>query len=99
VPLDIGDFANAAVLQMDIIDNMLKSSLQSQAQIRGWSFFLIPYENNVPLVGPGHITLETDDSRTFSYEFHLRNPHPELDILDRTIKVQSFGDLSHCARP
>ena len=99
IPLDKSDFANGLVLQMDLIDNLLKAPLQPNVPVRGWTFFQLPNENSFSAAGAGHITLETDDSRTFSYEFDLRNPHSEMDILDRAITVKSFVDLSGCKRP
>jgi hypothetical protein len=99
IPLNESDFAHGLVLQMDLIDNLLKAPLQPNIPVRGWAFFQLPNENSFSAAGAGHLTLETDDSRTFSYEFNLRNPHPDMDILDRAITVKSFADLSHCKRP
>jgi hypothetical protein len=97
--LNESDFTQGALLQMDLIENLLKTPLQPNMPIRGWAFYESPNENAFTVAGPGHITLETDDSRTFSHDFDLRNPHPELDILDRVIMMKSFIDLSGCRRP
>jgi hypothetical protein len=99
VPLDKSDFAHSWLLRMDLIDDLLKVPLQPNIPIRGWAFYQSPNENAFTVAGPGHITLETDDSRTFSYEFDLSNPHSEMDVLDRVITVNSFVDLSGCKRP
>jgi hypothetical protein len=93
VPLSQSDFSRGVVLKMDLIDDLLKKPLQPGIPIRGWAFFQPKNENAFTIAGPGHVTLETDDSKTFSYEFNLRNPHPELDNLDRIITVESFVDL------
>ena len=84
---------------MDLIENLLKTPIQPNIPIRGWAFYQSPNENAFTVAGPGHITIETDDSRTFSYDFNLRNPHPELDILDRVMTAKSVIDLSNCKRP
>jgi hypothetical protein len=94
--LNESDFTQGFLLQMDLIENLLKTPLPPNIPIRGWAFYQSPNENAFSLAGPGHITLETDDSRTFPYDFDLRNPHPELDILDRVITAKSFIDLSGC---
>jgi hypothetical protein len=99
IPLDKSDFSHGLLLQLDLIENLLKAPLPPNVPIRGWAFFQSPNENAFTLAGPGHITLETDDSRTYSYAFDLRNPHSELDMLDRTITMKSFVDLSGCKRP
>ncbi|HEV1994508.1 MAG TPA: hypothetical protein VGR03_09260 [Candidatus Acidoferrum sp.] len=97
--LDESDFTQGFLLQMDLVENLLKAPLQPNIPIRGWAFYQSPNENAFSVAGPGHITLETDDSHTFSYDFDLRNPHPELDILDRVIFLKSFIDLSDCKHP
>jgi hypothetical protein len=99
VPLNQSDFSRGINLKMDVIDDLLKKPLPPRVPIRGWAFFRAKNENAFTIAGPGHVTLETDDSKTFSYEFNLRNPHPELDNLDRIIGVESFVDLSDCEHP
>ena len=98
-PLNEADFTQGFVLQMELIESLLKAPLQPNIPVRGWAFYQSPNENAFSLAGPGHITLETDDARTFSYDFDLKNPHPELDILERVITAKSFIDLSDCKRP
>jgi len=99
VPLNQSDFARGVVLKMDLIDDLLKKPLQPGIPIRGWTFFQPKNENAFTIAGAGHVILETDDSKTFSYDFNLRNPHPELDNIDRIIRIDSFVDLSDCEHP
>jgi hypothetical protein len=98
-PLNETDFTRGALLKMDLIEDLLKSPLQPNVPIRGWAFYQSPNADAYTVAGPGHITLETDDSRTFSYDFNLRNPHSDMDILDRVITFSSAIDLSNCKRP
>lgn len=99
VPINQSDYSRAINLKMDLIDDLLKKPLQPGIPIRGWTFFQPKNENAFTIAGPGHVTLETDDSKTFSYDFNLRNPHPELDNMDRIIRIDSFVDLSDCEHP
>jgi hypothetical protein len=99
VPINQSDYSRAINLKMDLIDDLLKSPLQPGIPIRGWTFFQAKNENVLTVAGAGHVTLETDDSKTFSYSFDLRNPHPELDNMDRIIKLDSLVDLSDCEHP
>jgi hypothetical protein len=99
IAFDRDDFARSVILQLDLIENLLKTPLPPNVPVRGWAFFQSPSENAFSLAGQGHVTLETDDSRTFSYAFDLRNAHPDLDMLDRTITAKSFADLSGCRHP
>jgi hypothetical protein len=99
VPVNQSDFSHGIVLKMDLIDDLLQKPLQPGIPIRGWTFSQSPNDNALTIAGAGHITLETDDSKTFSYAFDLRNAHPELDNMHRIITVESFIDLSDCPRP
>jgi hypothetical protein len=99
VPLNQSDFSHSIILKMGLIDDLLKHPLQPNVPIRGWTFFQSKNGNAFTIAGPGHVTLETDDSKTLSYEFNLKNPQPELDNLDRIITVESFVDLSSCEHP
>jgi hypothetical protein len=97
VPRKDSDFKHGLQLQMDLIENLLKTPLQPDVPIRGWGFFQSP-NGSSPIAGLGHITLETDDSHTYTYGFDLKNPHPDLDMLDRIMRVKSFKDLTDCKR-
>lgn len=99
VPINQSDYSRAMNLKMDLIDDLLKKPLQPGIPIRGWTFFQPKNENAFTIAGPGHVILETDDSKTFSYDFNLRNPHSELDNMDRIIRIDSFVDLSDCEHP
>jgi hypothetical protein len=99
VPLNQSDFSRGIVLKMDLIDDLLQKPLQPGIPVRGWAFLQPPNDNAFTIAGAGHVTLETDDSKTFSYAFDLRNPHPELDNMHRIITVASFIDLSDCNKP
>jgi hypothetical protein len=99
VPLNQSDFSRGIALKMDLIDELLQQPLQPGKPIRGWAFFQPPNENAPTIAGPGHIILETDDGRTFSYAFDLRYLHSDLDNMHRIITVESFINLSDCKRP
>jgi hypothetical protein len=98
VPLNQSDFFHGIVLKMDLIDDLLQKPLQPGATVRGWVFLQSPHDNAPTIAGAGHVTLETSDSKTFSYVFDLRNPHFKLDNMSRIITVESFADLSNCKR-
>lgn len=98
IPVQRSDFKRGVLLQLDLIDDLLKSPLQPNVPVRGWAFFREPTQTPFPIGGPPRITLETDDSRTFSYDSSLRYPNSQLDNLDRKITVKSFVDLSNCVR-
>jgi hypothetical protein len=99
VPLNQSDFSHGIVLKMDLIDDLLQKPLQPGIPVRGWTFLQSSNGNALTIAGAGHVILETNDSKIFSYGFDLRNPHPELDNMHRTITVESFIDLSDCHRP
>jgi hypothetical protein len=99
VPVNQSDFSHGIVLKMDLIDDLLQKPLQPGIPVRGWAFLQPPNNNAFTIAGAGHVILETDDSKTFSYAFDLRNPHPGLDNMHRIITVQSFINLSDCHKP
>jgi hypothetical protein len=96
VPLNQSDFSRGIALKMDLIDELLQQPLQPGKPIRGWAFFQPPNPNAPTIAGPGHLILETDDGRTFSYPFDLRYPHSDLDNMHRVITVESFLNLWDC---
>jgi hypothetical protein len=98
VPLNQSDFLHGLVLKMDLIDDLLQKPLQPGTPVRGW-VFLQANDNALTIAGAGHVILETDESKTYSYAFDLKNPHSALDNMHRVITVESFIDLSDCPRP
>lgn len=99
VPIVEGsNFKKGVLLQLDLMNQLLKTPLQPNVPVRGWAFFQTPNERSFAVMGPTRITLETDDSQTFSYDIDLNHPNWELDNLDRIVTVKSFLDLSSCVR-
>jgi hypothetical protein len=83
---------------MEAMDNLLNKPLEPNVPIRGWSFFTYSSEKNFSLAGTLRINIKTDDLQTSSYEFDMKNPDSQWDVLKRPMKMQSVSDLSNCKR-